>query len=88
MQQYWKAIGSYGTVGLEFSLSVIVGLVGGQWLDEKLGTGFLMWLGGAFGLAAGVRALWRALQRANREADELTRKERLERKKYDDDRNR
>jgi hypothetical protein len=41
-------------------------------------------LGVAYGVAAGVRALYRAAQRATREAEELDRREREERKKYRD----
>ena len=86
MQQYWKGIGSYGTVGLELALSVLVGLLGGRWLDDKLGTGgWLTAVGLGFGLAAGARAVWRALQQANREADEIERAERKEREKFHDD---
>jgi ATP synthase protein I len=86
MQQHWKGLGSYGTVGLEFALSIVVGLLGGQWLDKKLGTApWLMILGLAYGIAAGTRALYRALQRANREAEEFDRKQAEDRKKYDDD---
>lgn len=86
MQQYWKSAGSYSTVGLEFALSVIVGLFVGQWLDEKLGTGGWMtavWLG--FGTIAGARAVWRALQRANREADLAEQKDREARREYLDE---
>lgn len=86
VQHYWKSAGSYATVGIEFALSVLVGLFIGQWLDEKLGTsGWLtaVWLG--FGVAAGARAVWRALQRANREAEDEERRERDARKKYFDE---
>ena len=89
MQQDWKSAGSYSTVGLEFSLSVIVGLLFGQWLDEKLGTGDVMtviWFG--FGLAAGARAIYRALQKANREADRYAEQAEKEKKKYFDDESR
>jgi F0F1-type ATP synthase assembly protein I len=86
VQQDWKNVGSYGTVGLEFALSVIVGLYGGQWLDKKFGTnGWLTILGTAFGLAAGSRAIWQALKKANAAADAETRREEEERKKYHDD---
>lgn len=86
MQQHWKGLGTYGTVGLEFALSIIVGLLGGQWLDKQFGTApWLMIIGLAYGIAAGTRALYRALQRANREAEDLDRKEAEARKKYDDD---
>ncbi len=86
MQQHWKGLGSYGTVGLEFALSIVLGLLVGDWADKKLGTApWLMVLGLTYGVAAGTRALYRALQRANRESEEFDRKEREERKRYDDD---
>jgi ATP synthase protein I len=66
----WKAFGSYSTVGLELALSILVGLLGGQWLDRKLGAGgWLTFIGLGFGIAAGFRSVWRALQRANRDAE-------------------
>ncbi|HVJ17866.1 MAG TPA: AtpZ/AtpI family protein [Polyangiaceae bacterium] len=86
MQQHWKGLGTHGTVGLEIALSVTVGLLGGQWLDKKFGTSpWLTIIGLAYGIAAAVRALYRALKRANLEAEELERKEAEARKKYDDD---
>jgi len=86
VQQYWKGIGGYATVGLEFTLSVAVGLFAGRWLDKKLGTEpWLTLIGFAYGLAAGGRAIYRALKRANREAEELERQDREARKKFNDD---
>ena len=86
LQQDWKALGSYGTLGLEIALSVIVGLLGGQWLDKKLHTGgVLTWVGLAYGLAAAGRAIYRAMRKAKREAEELERQEQQARQKYDDD---
>lgn len=86
MQQYWKGVGRYGTVGLELALSVLVGLFGGQWLDKKFGThGILTLVGLAYGLAAGARAVWRALKSANREAEEQERQDQQTRKKFHDD---
>lgn len=85
VQQYWKSVGNYSTVGIEFALSVIVGLFVGQWLDEKLGTGGWMtaaWLG--FGTIAGARAVWRALERANKEAELAEQKDREARREYFD----
>jgi ATP synthase protein I len=86
VQQDWKGVGRYGTVGLEFALSILVGLFAGQWLDKKLGThGILTLVGLAYGLAAGGRAVYRALKSANREADEQERQDRARRKKFNDD---
>ena len=83
MYQHWKSAGSYSTVGLEFSLSVIFGLFIGQWLEEKFPTGgWLTALWFCFGLAAGSRAVYRALQRANREAEREEREAEEARRKY------
>ncbi len=86
VQHYWKSAGRYSTVGLELAFSVLVGLFIGQWLDEKLETGgWLTAVGLSFGVAAGVRFVWRALEQANREAEEADRKDREARRKYFDD---
>ncbi len=83
MKQDWKGVGRYGTVGLELALSVLVGLFGGQFLDKYFGTSpWLTLIGAGYGIAAGVRALYRAAQRATREAEELDQREREQRKKY------
>jgi ATP synthase protein I len=85
VKQDWKGMSRYGTVGLEVVLSVVIGLVVGRLLDQRLGTGgWLTLLGVVYGVAAGVRALYRAAQQATREAEELDRREREERKKYRD----
>lgn len=86
MQQNWKGIGSYATVGLEFTLSVLVGLFGGRWLDSKLGTEpWLAILGFGFGAAAGFRAIYRAAQAANRDAEREDAEERARREQYHHD---
>jgi ATP synthase protein I len=85
VQQNWKGIGSYATVGLEFGLSLLLGLFAGRWLDRELGTGpWLALLGFGFGVAAGYRAVYRAAKAANREAEAEEAREREERKKYHD----
>jgi F0F1-type ATP synthase assembly protein I len=83
VKQDWKGVGRYGTVGLELALSVLVGLFGGQWLDRHLHTApWLTIVGTVYGIAAGVRGLYRAAQQATRDAEELDRREREERQKY------
>jgi F0F1-type ATP synthase assembly protein I len=85
----WKGLGSYSTVGLDLALSILVGLFGGRWLDRKLDTrGWLTMVGLGFGIAAGARAVWRALQKANREAEAEEQKEREARAKFHEDRDR
>ncbi|MCC6898161.1 MAG: AtpZ/AtpI family protein [Polyangiaceae bacterium] len=85
MKQNWKGLGTYGTVGLELALSVLFGLFVGSWLDRKLGTHWIALVGFGFGLAAGVRSLWRALVQANRDADRMDQEEKNARKKFDGD---
>jgi F0F1-type ATP synthase assembly protein I len=85
VKQDWKGVGSYGTVGIEVALSVVVGLIGGSWLDGKFGTGPWLTLAGlAYGVAAAARALYRAARRATKEAEDLDRREREEREKFHD----
>ncbi|MDH3726603.1 MAG: AtpZ/AtpI family protein [Myxococcales bacterium] len=53
------AAGRVSTVGLELALSIALGLLGGRWLDSKLGTEpWLQWIGFALGLAAGAMSLY------------------------------
>ena len=86
MQQDWKGINRYATVGLEFALSLLVGLFGGRWLQGKLGTGdWLTFVGFGFGIAAGYRAIYRAVQAANREAEREEAAEQAERQRYHDE---
>ena len=82
MQQYWKGYAAYWTIGLEFALSVLFGLGVGWWLDKKLGTVWITWVGLGFGIAAAYRSLYRALKRANREARQAEQLEIERRKKY------
>ena len=85
MQQNWKGIGTYSTVGLELAGSVFVGMAVGQWLDRQFETGQLLTLVGlGFGLAAGARVIWRALQRANRDAEMMDQQERKARDDFHD----
>jgi ATP synthase protein I len=83
VKQEWKGVGRYGTVGLELVLSVIVGLLGGQFLDRHFHTTpWLTLIGLGYGIAAGIRGLYRAAARATREAEELDRREREARSRY------
>ncbi len=65
----YRSLGAYGTLGLEFVLSVVLGLYGGRWLDQKYGTnGALTAAGLLLGVVTGFRAIWRVAKRAEREA--------------------
>ena len=65
---------SASSVGLELGLSVAIGLFVGYYMDQWLGTQpwmLLLWL--VFGLAAGFRGVFRAINRADRAAEEESR---------------
>jgi ATP synthase protein I len=84
VKQNWKGLGTYGTVGLELALSVLFGLLVGNWADKKLGThGWLALVGFFFGLAAGARSLYRVVKQSQRELEREDRAERQARKDYD-----
>jgi F0F1-type ATP synthase assembly protein I len=66
-----QGLGRYGTVGLELSLSIVLGFLAGRWLDQKLQTGgWLTLVGFFFGVAAGFRAIYDAAQRMRRETEQ------------------
>jgi ATP synthase protein I len=60
------------SIGIEFALSVLVGLGAGFWLDKKLGTApWLMLVGMGFGFTAGLRSMmWYARRSARAEERE------------------
>ncbi len=63
-----KEAGSYGAIGLEFGISVVIGYFIGNWLDQRLGTVpwlTLVFIG--FGVASAARSLVRAARRAKRQ---------------------
>lgn len=61
---------SASSVGLELGIAVIVGLLGGMWLDNRLGTTpWLMLVLLVLGLVAGFRNVLRAVERAERAGD-------------------
>jgi hypothetical protein len=58
-RQQLKLAARVSAVGIEFALSVVVGYFGGRWIDGKLGTIWLSWVGLALGIFAGFRSLYR-----------------------------
>lgn len=60
MVKHWKGSSSVATIGLELVLCIVVGLLGGRWLDGRFGTApWLGVIGFGFGVAAGAKAIWR-----------------------------
>jgi len=63
MKDEYKAVGSWGTIGLEIVLSIMLGFFGGRWLDGKLGTDpYLGVLGFFFGCGAAAKAVMRTMK--------------------------
>jgi hypothetical protein len=60
MKDEYRAVGSWGTLGLEIVLSVLMGFGGGRWIDGRLGTApWISLLGFFFGCAAAGKAIHR-----------------------------
>lgn len=61
-----NALTRVASVGIEFALSTVIGLLGGRWLDGKLHSEpWLMLVGLVLGVVAGFRSLIRTARRAN-----------------------
>jgi len=67
----WRTAGTAGTVGMEIAFSILLGYLGGQWLDQKLGTApWLEWLGLVCGVGASIKALVRVTRQYKRSLKE------------------
>lgn len=55
----WRSAGLAGALGLEIALDLVIGGGAGYFLDRKLNTHWIMYLGLFFGLGAAVKALMR-----------------------------
>jgi F0F1-type ATP synthase assembly protein I len=63
---YYETV-SFSAAGIELGLSVVIGALGGHWLDGRLGSDpFLMLALTLVGFGAGVRAMVRAARKAAR----------------------
>jgi F0F1-type ATP synthase assembly protein I len=73
-----RGIGRYGALGLDFTVSVVLGILAGLWLDKKFGLSPWFTIGGlCMGAAVGfnlmlktAKQLTEELERAEREASE------------------
>jgi len=69
--QMWGGAGQYMGYGLTWALSTLLFLLGGLWLDKKVGTMPLFTILGAFvGAGAGFYSLYRHLVVEPRDRDE------------------
>lgn len=66
---YYETL-SFSSAGIELGLSVVIGALGGRWLDGVAGTTPLLMIAlTVIGFAAGLRAVLRAGRKANRAAE-------------------
>jgi F0F1-type ATP synthase assembly protein I len=66
-----KAFARVGALGIELAVSTVIGLLGGRWLDAKLGTEpSLAIVGLLLGVTAGFRSLYLTAKRQLRQAPE------------------
>lgn len=69
--QLWAAAGQYMGYGLSWALSTLLFLLGGWWLDGKVGTTPLFMILGAFvGASAGFYSLYHHIVVEPRDRDE------------------
>lgn len=62
---------SMSSVGLEMGFAVLIGLLGGRFLDARIGTApWLLIIGTILGMAAGIIGVMRAFREADRAAKE------------------
>ncbi len=70
-KKMWTIAASTGAVGLEIAVAIGIGYLGGQYLDRKLGVApWLMWLGFAAGVGAGIKALIRVVRSYQKSLDD------------------
>lgn len=66
-KKMWRQASRFGAVGLEMGIAVLIGLVGGQYLDDWLDTEpVFLWIGFALGLGAAAKAIYDAARSAKR----------------------
>jgi len=81
-----KGLGEHGTVGLELVFSILVGFMGGRWLDGKLGAhGWVTLIGFLLGTIARFKELYRAAVKMRKETEAEDERERRTRNGHEGD---
>lgn len=66
----WRQATRFLAVGTEMGIAVAIGILGGHYLDDKLGTEpILFWVGFSFGLGAAGKALFDAARRTRKDIE-------------------
>ena len=62
-----RELSYFASLGMSVALAIFIGVFAGIWLDRKLGTHpWLLFVGLAFGIAAGFSNIYRAAQKGQR----------------------
>ena len=69
----WRTLGMLSTAGLTLAFSIAIGGAAGYWLDQRLGTNWIILVGFVLGVVAGFRELFRIVRRVIAEQDEADR---------------
>jgi F0F1-type ATP synthase assembly protein I len=64
-----KLAARFLTAGFELAAAIVIGYLGGEYLDRSFGTKYLCFLGLFIGIAAGFRTLYVLAKTAQRQAD-------------------
>ena len=76
---YLVGFGKYGTIGMDFAVSVVLGLLAGRWLDGKYHTSPWFALGGmALGVAVGFNILYKTVKQLQQESQRERERERFD----------
>ena len=63
----WRSAGLAGALGIEIALCFVIGGGAGYFLDRKLNTHWIMYLGLFFGLGAAIKGIMRVVKAYKRE---------------------
>ena len=68
----WRIAGTTGAVGIEVAVAIIIGYLGGRFLDRKLGTApWISYAGLLAGIGAAIKALLRVIRSYRRDVGDL-----------------
>ena len=66
-----RKAGSYSYIGIFLGIAILIGYLGGAWLDTRFGTQPLLTLiGFGVGMASGARELYRLVKKGQREEED------------------
>ena len=68
-KKFWRSAGTAGALGIEIVLCFVIGGGAGYFLDRKLNTHWIMYVGLFFGLGAAIKGVMRVVKQYKREVE-------------------